>query len=301
MFVRDIVAYSEFIPLNSSIFDLSIVILYTILTFQASGAKRLVSRFIIIVLCMLSIVGSAIAATQPATALSLSHQQFIDKLLPAIYAKNQQIATKRARLLELEARYQQQQTLGAIEQIWLTQLAQDYRLSFNETDPNAWTRLKKRVDGLPPSLVLAQAINESGWGKSRFAKQGNNYFGQWCYQSGCGIVPAQRPAGKKYEVKAFKNIAASIAQYYRNLNTNHAYQLLRQKRARARQQGILLNSQKLAQGLLHYSQRKQAYVESIKKLIQRFHLHQYDIVSKEVTTPQFTFHLLPFFHRLANA
>ena len=32
-------------------------------------------------------------------------------------------------------------------------------------------------DRIPINLVVAQAILESDWGKSRFARQGNNYFG----------------------------------------------------------------------------------------------------------------------------
>ena len=44
--------------------------------------------------------------------------------------------------------------------------------------------LMLRVDVLPVSLALAQAANESAWGTSRFALQGNNIFGQWCYEPG---------------------------------------------------------------------------------------------------------------------
>ena len=41
--------------------------------------------------------------------------------------------------------------------------------------------LLKHVDIVPASLVLAQAALESGWGSSRFARRGNNYFGMRTY------------------------------------------------------------------------------------------------------------------------
>ena len=39
----------------------------------------------------------------------------------------------------------------------------------------------KRVDVIPISLALSQAAVESGWGKSRFAREANNLFGHWTY------------------------------------------------------------------------------------------------------------------------
>ncbi|MFT4835563.1 MAG: Bax protein [Psychromonas sp.] len=36
--------------------------------------------------------------------------------------------------------------------------------------------LFNKVDILPPSLALAQAAEESGWGTSRFAKEGNSFL-----------------------------------------------------------------------------------------------------------------------------
>jgi len=38
--------------------------------------------------------------------------------------------------------------------------------------------LLRRVDIIPPPLLISQAANESAWGTSRFAKLGNNLFGQ---------------------------------------------------------------------------------------------------------------------------
>ena len=52
--------------------------------------------------------------------------------------------------------------------------------------------LELRIGVVPEPLVLIQAAKESGWGTSRFAVEGNNLFGQRCYEKGCGIAPRGR-------------------------------------------------------------------------------------------------------------
>ena len=68
---------------------------------------------------------------------------------------------------------------------------------------------------------------ESGWGESRFAQQGNNLFGEWCFTKGCGIVPSQRKEGATHEVRRFDSVDDALASYMHNLNTGHAYKALR--------------------------------------------------------------------------
>ncbi len=92
-----------------------------------------------------------------------------------------------------------------------------------------------KIDEVPPSLVVAQAINESGWGRSRFAQEANNLFGMWCYTPGCGLVPERRRANDKHEVKRYASIQDSVNEYLRNINRNKAYRELRALRAGQRQ------------------------------------------------------------------
>lgn len=73
-------------------------------------------------------------------------------------------------------------------------LGELYGVEFEDKQiTKAWLdKMLLRVDVLPKALVLTQAANESAWGTSRFAVQANNYFGQWCYRTGCGLVPRER-------------------------------------------------------------------------------------------------------------
>jgi uncharacterized FlgJ-related protein len=127
--------------------------------------------------------------------------------------------------------------------------------------------LLARVDILPPSLVLAQAAEESGWASSRFTIEGNAFFGQWDL-SGKGMIPEkQRKELGNYGLARFDSPQASVEGYMFNINTHAAYQKLRDLRAKLRANGKLLTGIELAGTLDKYSERGQAYIEGLKKMI----------------------------------
>lgn len=146
-------------------------------------------------------------------------------------------------------------------------LAKRYRIKKLDDLPKVKDRLLTRVDIIPTELVLMQAANESGWGTSRFALEANNLFGQWCFRKGCGVIPSGRPQGKTYEVRKFKTPADSIRSYFHNLNTGHAYTELRQLRRKNREIDEDLDPYLIAEGLLPYSTRREAYVEEIQNML----------------------------------
>jgi len=133
-----------------------------------------------------------------------------------------------------------------------------------------------KIDEVPPSLVVAQAINESGWGRSRFAREANNLFGMWCYTPGCGLVPERRRANDKHEVKRYASIQASVDEYLRNINRNKAYVELRALRAEQRQRLQPLSGDYLAQGLRRYSSIGAEYVNRIRNIIRTRELARLD-------------------------
>lgn len=138
--------------------------------------------------------------------------------------------------------------------------------------------LIRRVDVIPTSLVLAQAANESAWGTSRFAREGNNIFGQWCFDEGCGLVPNRRGEDASHEVRAFASVEAAVRAYFRNLNTHPSYEDLRTLRASMRMQGLPLNSMVLARGLTRYSERGMDYVLELQDMIRINELRERDRV-----------------------
>ena len=201
-------------------------------------------------------------------------QAFIDYFVPLIKATNAAILKDRESALELR---NSSADLGFLERRSLHSLAESYALQeFDEENTQHWKELLKRVNTVPPSLALAQGANESAWGTSRFAQEGNNYFGQWCFQPGCGLVPKSRTAGKTHEVAKFSSPAQSVQAYIDNLNQNSAYESLRSLRAQRTEKTGSYSGIELADGLLKYSERGQEYVVEIQNMIRINQLEKYD-------------------------
>lgn len=199
-------------------------------------------------------------------------QAFYDYFVPLIEAENRRILADRERLEALIDKG----FASASEQNWLARLAATYEFEAEMDEPENWLRLLRRVDGIPPSLALAQAANESAWGTSRFAVDGNNYFGQWCFVEGCGLVPASRPEGARHEVAAFTSAAHSVRRYMNNINTHFAYEELRTLRAQLREQGKAITGLALSPTLIRYSERGIEYIEELQTMIRFNRLQQFD-------------------------
>jgi len=138
------------------------------------------------------------------------------------------------------------------------------------------TTLLMKVDIMPPSLALAQAAEESGWGTSRFTSEGNAFFGQWDF-SGRGMIPKQqRKELGNYGLARFVSPLASVEGYMFNINTTRAYQSLREQRAKLRREKKAITGLELAGALDKYSERGQAYIDSIRVMIRYNKLQDVD-------------------------
>lgn len=200
--------------------------------------------------------------------VDLKKEAFFSYFHYFIEAENERILGMREKLSAFSAILAHGGDLSELENETLTTLSEQYRLQ----DSGLFVvdlvdELLIRVDIIPVSLALAQAATESAWGTSRFAREGNNIFGQWCFDEGCGLVPGQRADDKSHEVRAFSTVEASISAYFRNLNTNPSYEYLRELRAQMRMKDKPLDSRALAQGLLRYSERGHVYIAELYDII----------------------------------
>lgn len=187
---------------------------------------------------------------------------FFAYLGPIIDAENERWLKKRARLKSLR-----NSELSKRDRLWLDQLSAFFNLPGNLNTAERISRLLTHVGQVPRSLALAQAAKESAWGTSRFAREGNNYFGQRCYSKGCGMVPDGRRAGAKFEVRSFPTVRDSVASYMNNINSHAEYAGLRTYRASQRDAGKGVSGIRAAEKITQYSERRDAYVDEIQALI----------------------------------
>lgn len=205
------------------------------------------------------------------TDVKAKKRAFFEFLLPLVYEANQRITVER----ELVKKWQENDNLSDVEQEKIERILTKYRVTTDDRDEQE-TLILRRVQPLPPSIVLAQAANESAWGTSRFAREGNNLFGQWCFTIGCGIIPGERNHRAKHEVRVFESPFNSVSSYMRNLNSHEQYQDLRIIRQQLLEQEATVTGKALANGLLGYSERGEDYVHEIQQMIRFNKLSQLD-------------------------
>jgi len=197
---------------------------------------------------------------------------FFRLLGPLILHANELIQADRQRLESIVEALRMDKTLSPDEQAFLRETAVAYKVADENGDIDFADRalqdeLLRRVDTLPPSLVLAQAAEESGWGTSRFSVEGNALFGMWTWGEE-GIRPKQQRAEHgDHKIASYETPMQSVTAYMQNLNTHRSYEALRTRRAELRSSGAKVTGWELASTLTKYSERGQDYVDSLHALM----------------------------------
>jgi Bax protein len=193
-------------------------------------------------------------------ALDARKTLFLRLLLPVVLEINEQIGDDRQTLLRIRATMASGRTLSAEDVQRVLGLADTYDQPDADIDA-----LLKKVDVIPPSLALAQAIEESGWGTSRIARQNNALFGQF----------GEDDSGDR-DYRRFTSLSEAVQSYARNLNTHRAYREFRQLRSTMRGRQGDIDGWELASTLHRYSERGDDYVHSLRSIMQDNRLEDFD-------------------------
>jgi uncharacterized FlgJ-related protein len=108
---------------------------------------------------------------------------------------------------------------------------------------------KQRIN---TELIIAQAIVESDYGRSRFARDGHNLFGIRVWSKD-GMLPYKQPESIDWRVRVFKNKCESVKYYIEILNTKRVYAEFR----RVREITLNRNPIAMAKTLDNFSTNKQ--------------------------------------------
>ena len=191
---------------------------------------------------------------------------FIKIVLPLILNENDKITEDRKKLFKILGK--NFNTVG--ERVWLKRRFREYKIEDQDSG-----KLKMRMDIIPVSIALAQAANESGWGTSRFALEGNALFGQWTW-SKKGISPKNKDPDQSHKVLQFQILKASVRAYKNNLNTHNAYKEFRETRAKLRQENKRIIGLDLTKYLKNYAAIGEKYVVIIEDIIENNSLTDFD-------------------------
>ena len=133
---------------------------------------------------------------------------------------------------------------------------------------NFTTPKNKRV---PYEMIVAQAALESGWGKSRFAKEANNLFGIRTFSKN---VPHLLPLGIEnwpgWGVRSFASKCDSVKEYVRLLNEHRAYKKFREKREITNDPILLIKTLDQFSTTADYDKRVIRIINKVRKLENTF-------------------------------
>ena len=191
---------------------------------------------------------------------------FIKIVLPLILHENEKIIDDRKRLFKILGK----NFNSPGEKVWLNRRFKEYKIKDKDL-----AELKMRMDIIPVSIAVAQAANESGWGTSRFALEGNALFGQWTW-SKKGISPKNKDPDQSHKILQFQILKASVRAYKNNLNTHNAYKEFREVRAKLRQSGTTITGLALIKYLKRYASIGEKYTELIEGIMVQNSLTDFD-------------------------
>ena len=196
---------------------------------------------------------------------------FINTLIPIIYSENLQILNDRKKILDWWRESDGENFSRDFWPQWLFELSENY----GSSDSNLGNLLM-RVDIIPISLALAQSAIESGWGTSRYSREGNAVFGQYTFDESKGLKPKDRNENDEFFIKKFPNLSESVRSYLKNINTHLAYADFREERKKLRMSGENLSGYKLVNFLKDYSERRESYIKDVKEIISSNNFQKYD-------------------------
>ena len=196
---------------------------------------------------------------------------FINTLIPIIYSENLQILNDRKKILDWWRESDGENFSRDFWPQWLFELSEKY----GSSDSNLGNLLM-RVDIIPISLALAQSAIESGWGTSRYSREGNAVFGQYTFDETKGLKPKDRNENDEFFIKKFPNLSESVRSYLKNINTHLAYADFREERKKLRMSGENLSGYKLVNFLKDYSERRESYVKDVKEIMSSNNFQKYD-------------------------
>ena len=207
--------------------------------------------------------------------VDLKKKLFYLIVLPLIHESNRQILLDREMIINIGKKFLRKD-LNENELQETIRLAKKYKLDYSEINLKLFRDLKQRINVIPVSLALAQAIVESGWGQSRFALEGNALYGQWTTNELKGIVPEDRDEDKSHAVRKFDNLTQSVQAYMHNINTHGAYYSFRVVRRIAERVQYTDPVSAKVKFLAAYAEIGQEYVDKLELIIESNNLREFD-------------------------
>ena len=193
---------------------------------------------------------------------SYRNRLFIQMLAPVAMKVAEDLFAEREKMLEMRKTFDEEQTLSEEQTKQLEDWAEQYdiftHLKDDERTTYIFDELKKKLDIIPPSILVGVAAIESNWGTSRPAREANSLYKEkvW-FGEEKGLAPQLEEDEKDdYEFKIFDSIYDAMRSYSISMNSGVDYYYMRAYRSEYRRRNRPISGRTLAHSMLLSSQLK---------------------------------------------
>lgn len=166
------------------------------------------------------------------------HRTFIRILLPLVLKVNEAISAERMLIENIKDKSDNHIALNENDLKILEEKAAKYdvftRMTGKERADILIRELLKRVDTLPPSIMIASAAAYTDWGMSRLTSEANSLYLEEVWYSDEGLKPLD-DKDADYRYRVFDSLEESITSHALKMNSSINYEYLWAGRAMGRQ------------------------------------------------------------------
>ena len=203
--------------------------------------------------------------------LHLRKDLFIKTILPIVFVENKKILNERKQILNWWTETDGEEISRNFWPEWLNKICDKYMYNKHNLG-----ELLAKVDIIPISLAITQAVKESNWGSTNYARQGNAVFGEYTFNIQETISSQKNLNKEDFVKKKYKNLSESVASYLRNLNTNNEFEDFRERRKKLRMEGKNLTGLEMIDFLRTNPNKISGYTDELKKLLEENNFKKFD-------------------------
>jgi Bax protein len=196
-------------------------------------------------------------------------QLFINYMLPSIVIERDRLFSLLQRIDFIENRMINKKAIRAEDLLFFKEMMQLY-------DANSIKDLKVRLYPHPVSLVLAQAILESGWGTSSVFSKANNPFGIMSFSADEQRRKFTNTDQSEVYVRSYNDVCQAVEHYYHFTAKLASYEKFRKKRWERGSTASLVK-------LMKSYHETAGYTDLVESIIKTNELDKYDniVINKE--------------------
>ena len=176
------------------------------------------------------------------------NRMFIQILVPLVLKVNDEVLIEREDLDAIAYSFEQNKDFGEMEMDYLERMAKKYDVATPFKDTRRYikilTELKRRIDIVPPSILVAAAAIYTNWGTSRIAIQGNNLYKARDWYTTEGIKPIGED-DDSYRYHIYSSLEEAVRAYVLYINSHIKYHQFWNTRQESRRRGSVIYGKRM--------------------------------------------------------